>query len=887
MVRRSSSMAGSTSMAGRAEGVGGSRKIRLSKQATSSLVKLMPTAAADEAAADMDTTGAVAVTYPVAVSSATADGAGRSNKLKARLKDVVTPSASTPELQTLAASGSAAPEMSASASKTRLVVKCTSEEQQRKVDFLDGKQRPAIHRWLTKTWPVGAERASDLKDWKRRKQCDPDAKVFICTGGYADFRNALLQRGWVENTTADSKHFNLKWGKAKDINHKKILADQIVNHFGNAAQLTSKVGLTHNLKSARWCCDVDADSFYPRAFDLHDPLERGEFVLEFQLTKAESILRRFLEHVDLGDVQQVTFGRPVLETALAIVRRRLVDVDDVLDNEALAGEVGIVHQTEWDLLSQVNLDDAAEKFERWPTDADLQDIVNRRAALAQRAPCHRTAPCDAEQKEDVEQRRRAVDEQVAQATAAALLPQPLKTYATDVIVGEIQQIIFELEGLNPQHRINGSRNAWIIKPSRKSRGRGIQVVRDLREIFQSTEEDDFNWIVQKYIEQPQLIYGYKFDIRQWVLVTDWNPLKVYIWRQPYLRFAGKKYDQTCTDRSEFVHLVNNSITKNMTEFGECNADLQASGFMWFRQQYEEWLHNTTCRKSSHHAPHLQPVPYTCESFGVKFEDVAFVENEEDDDDVLPSSTTDAPLPSSDKMEASTRVPSGELPSTCTSALSQTAQPLSAGDKDISSSTPRTLPLSGMQQTWGGEMSGHAAHNGMPKKAAAADVDPDVSTDASSPHENDAGKKACEDLWQDVVCRQMEDIIAWSLLCVSDEVHHRKNSAELFGYDFMLSAAPGCPDDMKVWLIEVNSSPACDYSTPVTCPLVKKMLEDTAKVLVDLPASAADATGGTTDTGEWSLMELPQCHSKAISQRRCPCFKLGLNGVGVQVPQGAR
>ena len=43
-------------------------------------------------------------------------------------------------------------------------------------------------------------------------------------------------------------------------------------------------------------------------------------------------------------------------------------------------------------------------------------------------------------------------------------------------------------------------------------------------------------IVQKYIEQPQIILGKKFDIRQWVLVTSLNPLTVYIWRQPYIRF---------------------------------------------------------------------------------------------------------------------------------------------------------------------------------------------------------------------------------------------------------------------------------------------------------------------------------------------------------------
>ena len=36
-----------------------------------------------------------------------------------------------------------------------------------------------------------------------------------------------------------------------------------------------------------------------------------------------------------------------------------------------------------------------------------------------------------------------------------------------------------------------------------------------------------------------------------------------------------------------------------------------------------------------------------------------------------------------------------------------------------------------------------------------------------------------------------------------------------------------------WLIEINSSPAMDYSTHVTEQLVKEVLEDVIKVTVDL------------------------------------------------------
>ena len=74
--------------------------------------------------------------------------------------------------------------------------------------------------------------------------------------------------------------------------------------------------------------------------------------------------------------------------------------------------------------------------------------------------------------------------------------------------------------------------------------------------------------------------------------------------------------------------------------------------------------------------------------------------------------------------------------------------------------------------------------------------------------------------------KMKQIVIASVLGTTDQVQGRKGSFQQVGYDMMID------ENLNPWLIQVNSSPAMDYSTPITRRLVKMAMEDIAKIVID-------------------------------------------------------
>ena len=57
-------------------------------------------------------------------------------------------------------------------------------------------------------------------------------------------------------------------------------------------------------------------------------------------------------------------------------------------------------------------------------------------------------------------------------------------------------------------------------------------------------------------------------------------------------------------------------------------------------------------------------------------------------------------------------------------------------------------------------------------------------------------------WENFFLPQIDHIVKQTLMQMAEVIENRLNSFELFGFDFVVDK------DLKLWLIEVNMSPAC-------------------------------------------------------------------------------
>nr|XP_034186071.1 probable tubulin polyglutamylase TTLL2 isoform X1 [Osmia lignaria] len=144
---------------------------------------------------------------------------------------------------------------------------------------------------------------------------------------------------------------------------------------------------------------------------------------------------------------------------------------------------------------------------------------------------------------------------------------------------------------------------WICKPVGQSQGKGIflfrvctfqmnsnfivnvvEIIRYITMCLQKLSDlmYDTTTVVQKYIENPLLIGGYKFDLRLYVCVPSYHPLVIYLYKEGLARFATEKFSlEHLTD--PFRHLTNFSLNKLGPGYTEKKERIGAGCKWTFRQ----------------------------------------------------------------------------------------------------------------------------------------------------------------------------------------------------------------------------------------------------------------------------------------------------------------
>ncbi|EGR30772.1 tubulin-tyrosine ligase family protein, putative [Ichthyophthirius multifiliis] len=389
-------------------------------------------------------------------------------------------------------------------------------------------------------------------------------QVFIVTGGYGDIKKSLRKRGWIENPDNKSQCYDFKWCLfTKEIDFETLKDFQIVNHFQKSTCFTTKVGLCKNIRNLVWHDNVDIDTFYPRCYDLNDVDDFYNFQIEFKTSKAESILKKYMRmyfcEMDLQNIQKQAV------IAFNVCERKIKGFNDTIDEKS---PFKFVSKKEWNILSSDELNEeklAQKKHEQW-----LQKIEGKKKKKIKKQK-------KLEKQKSLKDERNSEDEQQNSEEEEAKM---------DSFTLKVHQLLKKYQQKYPQYCINGEDNIWIIKPAGLSRGRGITCYNNLIEILDHMKSKESQWIIQKYIENPLIVKKRKFDIRVWVLLTDWNPLTIWEYTNCYVRFSCDDYD-TNNLQNKFTHLTNNMISRLKER--EEKDEIYDKGNMYTKEEFINYL----------------------------------------------------------------------------------------------------------------------------------------------------------------------------------------------------------------------------------------------------------------------------------------------------------
>ena len=506
-------------------------------------------------------------------------------------------------------------------------------------------------------------------------------KTYYFIGGFPDFVESLKKRGWKECVEPDKLNYDfILTLKMADVPFDNLGEDIIVGHMKKISEITKKTGLLKNLRNLYYL-NICPDDFYPRAYDISEKQDIEDFIEDFKVSKAISLLRTCQK------LQGKNVNKKEIETALKLVKEKL----DILIGVSLLDkkfenvkvrtfnrtysknekfEIKKISDEDWEIISNENMIFYKEQISRlqksglYPKENKITDnniinnnknlnkfsnknnikkkeniiksknkggyiqneedkklekeikadfILKEKERLIEKEKLDKIIKEKEEEKlreeQELEKKKKLEEEKKLNKekepqkiltkeekeqkwkeetflnnTSSNQRPERLPQ-KDDVspLIPEISQILQKLSENFPQYDLNGERNIWIVKPSGLSRGRGITCIDQLNDILSNIKSHN-QTVIQKYIENPLVIKGRKFDMRQWVLVTNFNPLTVYLFDTPYIRFGAEDFHLD-DFKNIFSQLTGNSIAKHSEKFQ--NSEIE--GDMWEIEQFKEYL----------------------------------------------------------------------------------------------------------------------------------------------------------------------------------------------------------------------------------------------------------------------------------------------------------
>jgi len=128
---------------------------------------------------------------------------------------------------------------------------------------------------------------------------------------------------------------------------------------------------------------------------------------------------------------------------------------------------------------------------------------------------------------------------------------------------------------------------FILKPVNKCQGKNIRILTSKPDDI--APENRKKYLISHYIKFPHLINNLKYDLRLYVLVSCYNPLRIYLYNDGLVRFATETYDLKSDNvTNKFMHLTNFSVNKLSDKFMKNNSqDNIAQGSKWSLKALKE------------------------------------------------------------------------------------------------------------------------------------------------------------------------------------------------------------------------------------------------------------------------------------------------------------